>query len=121
MFHVEHFASKARFIDHTRFSFLLFAGQVNEDRLVVHGRQESFQTSAVRSLSEEVLMQGWQPRYSPRLYVLIHQQLHLIFSIIDKAHNGGGAGRAVQILLHILGRGKAQAGNAQLMGKLFGF
>ena len=57
----------------------------------------------------------------PCLYVLIHQQLHLIFSIIGKAHNGGGAGRAVQILLHILGRGKAQAGNAQLMGKLFGF
>ena len=56
----------------------------------------------------------------PCLYVLIHQQLHLIFSIIGKAHNGGGAGRAVQILLHVLGRCEAQAGDAQLVGKLFG-
>ena len=50
-------------------------------------------------------------------HILIHEKLNFVFLVVRQPHNRRGARRTIQILLHILRGGKAQAGNAQLMGE----
>ncbi len=70
-------------------SFLLFTlAQLDENRLAVDGRQEGFQQIAGAQLERRGVDAGVAARQLP-LDILVHQQLHLVFGVVGKPHDGG--------------------------------
>ena len=57
----------------------------------------------------------------PFQHVLVHEKLHTVLPVIHQPQNADGAGGDVQKFLHILRRGKAQAGGTDLLGEDAGF
>ena len=57
----------------------------------------------------------------PFQHVLVHEKLHMVLPVVHQPQNADGAGGDVQKLLHILRRGKAQAGGTDLLGEDAGF
>ena len=60
------------------------------------------------------------PQVLPRLQVFVHQQLNVVFRVVGQAHDGRRTRCTVEVFFHVFRRRKAQTGNAQLTGKLFG-
>ena len=53
----------------------------------------------------------------PFQHVLVHEKLYMVLPVVHQPQDADGAGGDVQKLLHILRRGKAQAGGADLLGE----
>ena len=54
------------------------------------------------------------------VYVLVHQQLDLMLTVVHETQYAGGTGGAADESFHILRRGKGQSGGADLMAQILG-